>query len=240
MNYFLYFFCFFILLVSCEDTKKTLPENNKTIEIETTSISKDTLQKKESKSEEKNYPKLTQDNVVDFLSQYGKENPETLVKITTSYGNIFMELYKDTPLHRANFIYLIKQNYFAETFFHRVTPNFIIQGGDSDNISTAKKRSEIGKDYRIPAEINSRKHSFGSVSGAKQYRKNPDKLSAPFEFFIFLGPLSSTSHLNGNYTIFGKVTQGMEIVEKIANLPADKGEWPLQNVYLDVEIISKQ
>ena len=152
-------------------------------------------------------------------------------------GDIVIDLYEDTPLHRANFIYLVKQGYFNETFFHRIVPNFIIQGGNSDLPSTNKKRFKLGDDYLIPAEINGRNHFKGSVSGAKEYRENPDKKSAPFEFFIFLGPLTSTSHLNGNYTVFGRVTKGMDVVEKIAKLPADEGEWPLQNVYIKAKVL---
>ena len=148
--------------------------------------------------------------------------------IGTLHGDIELTLFEDTPLHRANFIYLVKQKYFDGNFFHRVVPNFIIQAGNSDLRLTPKKRSEIGHDYLIPAELeNNRKHTYGTVSGAKEYRENPDKKSAPFEFFIFLGPQSSTGHLNGNYTIFGKVTKGMNVVEKIANLPSDEGDWPL-------------
>ena len=64
-----------------------------------------------------------------------------------------------------------------------------------------------------------------------------EKKSAPFEFFIFLGPQTSTGHLNGSYTIFGKVTKGMDVVEKIANLPSDEGDWPLQNVYITAQIL---
>jgi len=175
--------------------------------------------------------------VVEFLTEYGEANPETKVRINTRLGQIDIALYEDTPLHRANFIYLIKQDYFDDTFFHRIVPDFIIQGGNSDNASTNKKRYAIGEDYLIPAEINNRNHTYGSVSGAKEYRANPDKQSMPFEFFIFLGPQSSTSHLNGNYTVFGKVTSGMDVVEKIANLPADEGEWPQQNVVIEAEVL---
>ncbi len=184
------------------------------------------------------YPEITNENVVEFFTKYGKDHPETKVRISTRHGDIVLELYEDTPLHRANFIYLVKQGYFDGTFFHRVVPNFIIQGGNSDTTPTPRKRRIIGKDYLLPAELdNGRKHNYGTLSGAKEYRENPDKNSAPFEFFIFLGPQSSTGHLNGNYTIFGKVTQGMDVVELIANLPSDEGDWPLQNVYIEAEVI---
>jgi len=233
--------------LSCEDTKKGPSENGTPIsnEILVDTIKEDTNkeviqeEKKTDKTEEgKKYPKITKKNAVSFLTEYGNENPETQVKITTHLGDIYIELYRDTPLHRANFIYLIKQNYFDNTFFHRVVPKFIIQGGNSDNRDTPKKRSVIGSDYLLPSEVvPGRNHLYGTVSGAKEYRKNPDKQTFPFEFFIFLGPIKHTKHLNGDYTIFGKVYKGMDVVENIANLPADKGEWPIDNVYIKAEII---
>ncbi|WP_339698932.1 peptidylprolyl isomerase [uncultured Marixanthomonas sp.] len=238
-----------LLLTSCEDKKnasevktETTAESKTTSEKKSTST-KDTTTLDTSENEEKEetigagYPKITQENLSEFLTKYGKENPETKVKIATRLGDIVIDLYEDTPLHRANFIYLVKQGYFNETFFHRIVPNFIIQGGNSDLPSTNEKRFKLGDDYLIPAEINGRNHFKGSVSGAKEYRENPDKKSAPFEFFIFLGPQTSTGHLNGNYTVFGRVTQGMNVVEKIAALPSDEGDWPLQNVYIEAEVL---
>jgi len=227
----LYAILLIVFISSCEDTKKT----SKTLakeKPETTVVKEvDTIQKE-------TIPKLTIENAVPFLTAYGAENPETKVKITTQHGVIIIELYKDTPIHRANFIYLVKRKVFNNSFFHRVVPNFIIQGGNSDNRITTKKRYEIGDDYLLPAEINKRIHTYGSVSGAKEYRDNPDKQTFPFEFFIFLGPQTSTGHLNGNYTIFGNVIQGMDVVEKIANLPTDPDEdWPSQNVFITAEVL---
>ncbi|MBX2828836.1 MAG: peptidylprolyl isomerase [Flavobacteriaceae bacterium] len=231
----------FFLLASCEDNKKPSQEKAATVKEEVVAKPKDSVpvkKKKKSLVTDPSVPKITEDNVVEFLTAYGKENPETKVRITTSHGDIDIELYKDTPLHRANFIYLVKQNYFENTFFHRIVPNFIIQGGNSDLRTTPQKRHKLGKDYLLPAELdNGRKHKYGTVSGSKEYRENPDNRTAPYEFFIFLGPQSSTGHLNGNYTIFGRVTKGMKVVETIANLPHDDGDWPLQNVYIDVEVL---
>lgn len=233
-------FCFlFLILTSCEDKKKTSEVNTKvTPEKTNKQEEKDTLTiqrklKENQKVIENNFPQITQDNVEEFLREYGKNNPETKVLIKTTEGDIEIKLYKDTPLHRANFVYLIKQKYFDNTFFYRVVKDFIIQAGNSDNLDTQEKRSAIGWDYLIPSEVKKdRGHQYGTVSGAKQYRKNPNKLSFPFEFFIFVGPVSKTSHLNGDYTVFGKVTKGMDIAVKISELPADNGEWPLRNVYI--------
>ena len=220
---------------SCEDKKKASEVKT---EISKVDANADTISSNVKNTIiSKVYPKISNENAIEFLTTYGDNNPENKVLITTYIGNIELELFDDAPLHRANFIYLVKQGYFNETFFYRVVPNFIIQGGNSDLRSTSKKRASIGN-YIIPAELNNgRKHKMGSVSGAKTYRKNPDKNSVPFEFFIFLGPQTSTGHLNGSYTVFGQVTKGMSVVKEIANLPRDTGDWPLQNVYIKAKVI---
>lgn len=216
------------LFLGCEDTKKTSDQKVK----ERPLIQKDSSEI-QIQSTEDLYPLITNKNVIDFLTEYGASHPETRATITTNHGAITIRLYEDTPLHRANFVYLVKQEYFNGTFFHRIVKNFIIQGGNSDDVSTPRKRNKIGRKYLIPAEIKpSRNHRYGTVSGAKDYRENPDNKSAPFEFFIFLGPQTSTRHLNGNYTVFGEVIKGMNVVEKIANLPAEDDDWPIQNVYI--------
>lgn len=225
------------LLNSCEDTKKSKTNSVKNpIEkkVNANEFSK-TIASKPIKPK----IKLTEENVVSFLTTYGKENPENKVRITSPYGTIDIELFKDTPIHRANFIYLVKQKYFDNTFLHRVVPNFIIQAGSSDLKSTFKKRAAIGNKYRIPYEKgNGRFHSYGTVSGAKEYRENPDKKTSPFEFFIYLGPKTNNKHLNGNYTIYGKVIKGMDVVEILSELPSDDEDWPLNNIYIKAEIIN--
>ncbi len=183
--------------------------------------------------------KITQDNLMGFLGPFGSRTTQNKVLLKTTMGDIVIELFEETPLHRANFLYLTQMGYFDQTFFHRVVPNFIIQGGNSDNISTSRKRKALGNNYRLPSEVNpGRKHRYGTVSGPKEYRKNKEKMSAPYEFFIFLGPDTSTRHLNGEYTIFGQVIHGMDVVETIANLPTDSGEWPKTNVFIEAKIIN--
>ncbi len=245
---FIYYFGITLFLAGCEDKKKqsetdtstqfTLSDaeglSNRNNETESEIVSKTEGEI----VEEADYPKITNENVVSFLTEYGKKNTETKVLINTHFGDIEIELYKDTPLHRANFIYLVKQSYFDETFFHRVVSNFIIQAGTSDLTSTPKKRANLGNEYLLPAEIISgRIHEYGTVSGAKEYRENPDNRTAPYEFFIFLGPKSSTTHLNGKYTIFGKVIKGMDVVEEISKVETDDGDWPLQNIYIKAKVI---
>lgn len=238
-----YLIVLLFFFTSCEDTKKKVRNETESTPVTKvpTSVQEDVAKDKQpAKDKPPSIEKITNNNVVSFFTAYGENNPETEVKLTTRFGDIHISLYEDTPLHRANFIYLVKSGYFSDTFFHRVVPDFIIQGGNSDLVSTNKKRNEIGSNYLLPAEINGRNHSYGSVSGAKEYRENPDKKTMPFEFFIFLGPQTSTSHLNGNYTVFGRVTKGMNVVEKISELDKDEGEWPLQNVYISAEVVNNE
>ena len=226
------FFCVLVVLfLSCEDKKKA---PNKTIEPVATK--KDTLNKATQKKKETvtdTFPYITNKNVVEFLTAYGKENPETKVALKTRKGTIEVELYKDTPLHRANFIYLVKNGYLNTTVFHRVIPGFMIQGGNSDNWDTSKMRNKIGK-YTIPAEIK-HKNVRGALAAAKEYRKNPDDRSSSFEFYIVQGH-NGAHHLDPNYTVFGKVTKGMAVVDTIAQLRTDDGDWPLHNIYMEATV----
>jgi peptidylprolyl isomerase len=238
-----------LLFASCEDKEsssknksETTSENN----VSGTKASKlDSLKAKYAKKEEialqneeevdDRFP-IPQEQLIPFLTQYGKENPENKVRIVTSFGNIEVMLYRDTPLHRANFIMLVKKGYFNNTFFHRVAPGFVIQGGNSDNVATPRKRSEIG-DYLIPSEFDARhKHTYGSFSAAKYSEQNVSKASSPFEFFIVMDE-NGTPHLNNDHTVFGRVTKGMEVAEKIAQVKTGQSEWPIDNVEMDIEII---
>ena len=83
---------------------------------------------------------INKENAVAFLEAYGNKHPETLVVFETRLGAITIKLYKDTPLHRASFIFLTKTGYFSTTCFHRVVAGFIVQGGNSDHPITRKKR----------------------------------------------------------------------------------------------------
>lgn len=225
-----------VLLLNCEDKKKVPDVKEISAEEKTISEQKlpeiDTLSKTDSTKQP--FVFLTNENVEEFLLQYGKENPEKRVALKTSLGTIELELYTDTPLHRANFIYMLKNGYWDTTFFHRVLENFIIQGGNSDRPETSKLRSKLGK-YTIPAEIKY-KHHRGALASAKEYRENPDDRSSPFEFYIVQAP-NGANHLNPNYTVFGKVTSGMDVVDKIAKLETDTSEWPLLNVFMEVKIL---
>ncbi len=179
---------------------------------------------------------LTEDNAIPFFFDYAKENPEDKVKIITDFGEIHIQLFKETPYHRANFIYLTRKKYYDGTYFHRVVKDFVIQGGSSDERSTGLKRKTIGR-YLLPPDTKKGfKHHRGIVSMPSSDIDNPHKLASPYEFFI-VQKKGGTHHLNGSYTAFGRVIKGMDVVDKIANLPVDDADWPLQNVRMKVEII---
>jgi len=180
--------------------------------------------------------KLNDENAIPFLFEYGKKNKENKVRITTGYGSIDIELFNDTPYHRANFVYLIKNKYFQGEYFHRVVKDFIIQGGNSDNISTSKKRRKIGRYLLPPDTKKGYKHHRGILSMPSSEIENPYKLASPYEFFI-VQKKDGAYHLDKNYTAFGKVIKGMNVVDLISNLETDKREWPLDNVRFNIEII---
>ena len=191
----------------------------------------------------KNEPKLKKEvfllndkNAIPFFFNYEKKNKENQVRIITDYGNIDIQLYKDTPYHRANFIFLTKKKYFDGEYFHRIVKDFIIQGGNSDNRSTSKKRRAIGKYLLPPDTKKGHKHHRGVVSMPSSEIENPYKLASPYEFFI-VQKKDGAYHLDGDYTAFGKVINGMSVVDKIANLKTDKREWPIENVRFKTVII---
>jgi len=243
-------FSLILLFASCEDKESSSKNSLKTpsgTEVSKAKTSKlDSLKAKYAKKEEEvqlettetdNQFPIPQEKLIPFLTQYGKENPENLVRISTNFGDIEVMLYRDTPLHRANFIMLVKKGYFNSTFFHRIAPGFVIQGGNSDNMATPRKRSNIG-DYLIPNEFDAgHKHTYGAFSAAKYSEQNVSKASSPFEFFIVMDK-NGTPHLNNDHTVFGRVTKGMDIAEKIAQVKTGQSEWPIDNVEMDVEIIN--
>ena len=172
---------------------------------------------------------LNDKNAIPFFFEYQKKHKENKVRIITDYGDIDIILFNDTPYHRANFVYLTKKKYFDGEYFHRVVKDFIIQGGNSDNVKTSKKRRAIGRYLLPPDTKKGYKHHRGIVSMPSSEIENPHKLASPFEFFI-VQKKEGAYHLDGNYTAFGKVIKGMEVVDVISNLETDKREWPLDNV----------
>ena len=166
-----------------------------------------------------------------------KKHKENKVRITTDFGEIDIKLFEATKFHRSNFIYLTKKKYFNNTQFYRVINNYIIQGGNSDDQQTLNKRKKIGR-YLLPNDHKKGfKHDRGMVSMPSSAVANPYKMASPFEFFI-VQQHGGAHNLDGDYAVFGKVVKGMEVVDKIAAVPTDKGDWPQTNIYIKkIEII---
>ncbi|MBB69314.1 MAG: peptidylprolyl isomerase [Flavobacteriaceae bacterium] len=228
-----YLILLFVFFLNCQDnkSKKTKEPPNSLVTAKVSNIPN-----KEKESETAFL--LNDQNVMEFFLAYDKENKENKVRITTDFGVIDIELFEATKFHRSNFIYLTKKKYFNNTQFYRVIDNFIIQGGNSDDQKTLNKRKRIGR-YLLPNDHKKGyKHDRGMVSMPSSAVANPYKMASPFEFFI-VQQQGGAHHLNGDYAVFGKVIAGMEVVDKIAAVPTDRGDWPQKNVYIKkVEIIN--
>lgn len=199
--------------------------------------------------------KITNENVKEVLLRYGKENPETEVLIETDFGNMRLKLYEDTPLHRANFVKLIKEGHYEEGEFYRIFYQFMIQGGDFDD----------QLDYMIPSEFNKAHiHKKGALSMARQDEDNPELKSSSTEFFIVHGAryadyqveteienlkLSLTDEqkqiymteggymsLDQQYTVFGEVIEGLDVVDKIASVKVYNEDKPLKKIPFKISV----
>ncbi|MCV6630900.1 MAG: peptidylprolyl isomerase [Flavobacteriaceae bacterium] len=226
------------LFLSCNGTKKKSAEQIspqiQATESHTTSPKIDTLN---TVVEEKAAPFLLNDeNAIPFFKEYAENNKENKVRITTEFGSFDILLYKNTPYHRANFIYLTKKGYFDGSLFHRVVKNFIIQGGNSDSRKISEKRRNIGRYLLPPDTRNGNKHHRGTISMPSSEIDNPHKLASPYEFFIVVTNPGSY-HLDKKYTAFGKVIKGMDVVDKINRVKVDKADWPWEDISMTVKII---
>ena len=143
--------------------------------------------------------------------------------IETNFGNIRIKLLPEiAPETVRNFITLTKSSFYDGTLFHRVIPNFMIQGGDPNTKESDKSVwGQGGPGYNLKAEFNSRSHLRGIVSMARA--SDPD--SAGSQFFIVT---SDSTFLDRQYTVFGEVVEGLEIADKIVNLPRDGNDCPLE------------
>jgi peptidyl-prolyl cis-trans isomerase A (cyclophilin A) len=175
---------------------------------------------------------LSEKNSMNFFLQYDKIHKENIVELDTDMGKIEITLFNETKFHRSNFLYLSKKKYFKSTQFYRVINDFIIQGGNSDNRKIMNKRKKIGK-YLLPVDNNHGfKHSRGMVSMPSSIIDNPHKLASPYEFFIVQSK-SGAHFLDGDYTVFGKVSKGMDIVDEIAAVDTDNMDWPISNIFIN-------
>lgn len=189
------------------------------------------------------------------------QEKETLVLIKTTKGDITVKLYNDTPSHRDNFIKLINEGWYNNSPFHRVINNFMIQGGQNQD-------GTLDPGYKVPAEIRENHiHKKGALAAARQADfVNPEKASSGSQFYIVQGQVLSepqiqmyqqrlgktftqeqveayttvggTPHLDGEYTVFGEVVDGMDVIDKIAGVKTGYQDVPVEPVTMTIEIIN--
>lgn len=187
-----------------------------------------------------------------------KENVTRFV-IHTDYGDMKGYLYNETPLHRDNFIKLVNDGWYNGSPFHRVINKFMIQGGQN-----ADGRQDPG--YRIPAEFNPKFfHKKGALAAARMGDQvNPKKESSGSQFYVVQGEVltdqtiqmweargaklspeqkeaykkvGGTPHLDAQYTVFGEITEGLDVIDKIAAVKTQPGDRPVQDVKMTIKIV---
>ncbi len=205
------------------------------------------------------------------LEGYSKKEPQYYVNIQTSLGDIYIKLHNQTPLHRDNFLKLVKNKALNGTLFHRVIKDFMIQGGDI-NSKNAPKEALLGSGdlgYKVKAEINPwLYHKKGALAAARD--NNPEKSSSSCQFYIVQGKtftdaeldymeiyrrqgnkftaeqretyksLGGAPHLDGDYTVFGEVIKGLEVVDKIAVVATDRNNRPLEDIKMELKLLKKR
>ncbi len=196
----------------------------------------------------------------------GEQNRK--VQIQTEYGNMTVELFNTTPLHRDNFVKLVKEGFYDDLLFHRVMNNFMIQGGDPDSRGAEPGRGlgSGGPGYRIKAEIGE-KHFKGRLSAARTPDGvNPERESSGSQFFVVDGNITNENMLNqtaakegftyteqekeiyrtvggaafldGQYTVFGQVVEGLDVIDKIAVVQTDSRDRPVQDVKMKIVLLN--
>ncbi|TNE56394.1 MAG: PKD domain-containing protein [Bacteroidetes bacterium] len=189
-----------------------------------------------------------------------------LIEIETDYGTMLAELYSSTPKHRDNFLKLTEEGFFDGLLFHRVINNFMIQGGDpqSRDAKPDQRLGMGGPGYTIPAEfVDSLVHTKGAIAAART--NNPEKASSGSQFYIVHGntvndgllnqveatrgfhytpeqrkaylEIGGTPHLDREYTVFGHVIEGLDVIDKIAGAETAPGDRPKKDVKMKITVI---
>jgi cyclophilin family peptidyl-prolyl cis-trans isomerase len=196
-----------------------------------------------------------------------KKIPGIRVKLTTDSGIIVIRLYDSTPLHRDNFVKLVNAGFYDSLLFHRVIRDFMIQGGDplSKNAEQGQMLGMGGGDMeRIPAEFRTTLfHKKGVLAAARD--GNPERASSACQFYLVQGrkysddelnmmetqmgsklsaakrlaykTIGGTPFLDMNYTVFGEVEKGLEVIDKIASVPTAPGDRPLGDIRMKMEVV---
>jgi peptidyl-prolyl cis-trans isomerase B (cyclophilin B) len=194
-----------------------------------------------------------------------KSKKDYLVTISTEYGTMYLVLFDETPKHKANFIKLAEEGFYNGTLFHRIIDGFMIQGGDPDS-KTAKPGDPLGNGdvgYTIPAEFNEKLfHKKGVIAAARD--NNPQKASSGCQFYIAQGKvykeedfeaverrigrvvpqnykqvyktIGGVPHLDQNYTVYGEVIKGLEVIDTLAKQARDERDRPNKDIPMQVSV----
>lgn len=199
---------------------------------------------------------------ISVMSQTKTSKKVVKFVIHTDYGDMKGFLYNETPQHRDNFVKLVKQGFYNGTLFHRVIPQFMIQGGDP-NSKTAKPGQQLGGGdlgYTVPAEFNATLiHKKGALAAARTPDEgNPKKASSASQFYIVEGKtyaagtlpakytdaqkkiyetLGGVPFLDGNYTVYGEITEGLDIIDKVANVERDRSDRPKTDLKMTIKLV---
>ena len=164
---------------------------------------------------------------------------DEVVTISTALGDIRLILFSDTPLHRANFLKKAQSGFYNGTTFHRVIPGFMVQGGDpnSKDDNPANDGQGPPNEPTIPAELAAgHRHDYGAVAAARQADfVNPQRASSASQFYL-VGNHQGAHFLDGQYTVFGQVIQGQDVIDKIAALPRDGRDRPTTDLKMTVRV----
>lgn len=205
-----------------------------------------------------------------MLSAFAAKPKNQYIRIKTEFGACIVKLYNETPLHRDNFLKLTKKGFYNGTLFHRVIKDFMIQGGDPDSKTAKPDsllgEGDVG--YTIPAEFrDSLFHKKGVLAAARD--NNPEKASSGCQFYLVQGKIftdeqlnsveekrlkfkipewqrqvykniGGSAHLDRNYTVYGEIIVGLDMVDKIAVLTTDKNNRPKQDVKMDITILKRR
>lgn len=207
--------------------------------------------------------------ILSLNTVFAQDRYKKKVVIETEFGDIEMVLYKNTPKHSENMLKLAKEGFYDSTLFHRVIPQFMIQGGDPESKRAMPGRplgnGDIG--YRVDAEINDVNfHQYGALAAARD--NNPDKASSGCQFYIVVGKkftdaeldqlsartgrkytaaqrevyktIGGTPHLDGSYTVYGQVVSGMDVVEKIVSQERDRMDRPNKDMRMKKVYVKKK
>jgi cyclophilin family peptidyl-prolyl cis-trans isomerase len=164
---------------------------------------------------------------------------DEVVTVSTSLGTFRLILFGDTPLHRANFLQKAKSGFYNGTTFHRVIPQFMVQGGDPNSKDNDPANDGQGppNEPMVAAELAAgHKHDYGAVAAARQGDfVNPQRASSSSQFYVVENH-QGTHFLDGQYTVFGQVVQGHEVIDKIAALPKDSRDRPLADLRMTMKV----